>query len=109
LGEFSPIGRFFAYWAIVYFGQFFVNCRISQLFSSVKVMHYFRPKIVLATVWATFYNIIWSPCHRVTLYRFLLVLLLAVVRKEKIGLFKKLPNPGANPTTFEIAATMPAL
>jgi hypothetical protein len=44
LGDFSPIGRFFAYWAIVNFGQFVSKLKkIVQnwglLFKAVKLMH----------------------------------------------------------------------
>jgi hypothetical protein len=43
LGEFSPIGRIFATWAIVYSGHFLKMTKAAQivwlLFSKVKVMH----------------------------------------------------------------------
>jgi hypothetical protein len=40
LGEFSPIGRIFANWAIYFFGQFFENYNsIQKLFSKVEVMY----------------------------------------------------------------------
>jgi hypothetical protein len=39
----DPIGRFFAHWVIVYFGQFFENYKsrphIWDAFSTVKVVH----------------------------------------------------------------------
>jgi hypothetical protein len=56
LGEFSPIGRFFAYWATVYFVRFLIlqsyigTPHFGILFSAAKVM----PKMGWATFWAIF-------------------------------------------------------
>jgi hypothetical protein len=57
-GQGDQIGRVFAYWATVFFGQFFLKNTIAahsfcQLFSTVKYVVIFT-KMVWATFWATF-------------------------------------------------------
>jgi hypothetical protein len=55
----DQIGRIFAYWAIVFFGQFYEKYSSSQ---KVKVIYKFRQKMGWAKLWAIF-----SQTHLVTL------------------------------------------
>jgi hypothetical protein len=62
----GQIGRIFASWATVYFGQSFLLTEAVQCFWAIfptdKGMHNFDQKIGCATFWATF-----SQTHLVTL------------------------------------------
>jgi hypothetical protein len=57
--------RIFAYWVIVYFGQYFENYRSSPdlkaTFSKAKIIYSFLQKMGWATFWAIFHKLIWSP------------------------------------------------
>jgi hypothetical protein len=57
----DEIGRIFAVWAIVYFGQFFFNRTISAKFWTI-FLYSFCPKLGWATIWVSF-----SQTHLVTL------------------------------------------
>jgi hypothetical protein len=67
LGEFSPFGRIFAFWATIVFQHFFFNYRSRQnvrtsLSHRKKFCTNFEPKTGWASLWAIF-----SPTHPVTL------------------------------------------
>jgi hypothetical protein len=52
----------FAYWAIVYFGQFF-----SKITEASQILVYFSAVFILTKMgWAIFSKLIWSPCSEVT-------------------------------------------
>jgi hypothetical protein len=56
----DQIGRIFAYWAILFFGQFFLTTEEAQffgkLFSLVKNIVLFLTKTAQATFWAMFFS-----------------------------------------------------
>jgi hypothetical protein len=54
LGDFSPLGRFFASWAIVYFDQFFIEksrLNFGLLIPWKKICKSFDEKMGWATFW----------------------------------------------------------
>jgi hypothetical protein len=62
------LGKNFARWAIVYFGQFFYKFKsmaisLASFFHDTS-MNNFDLKIGWATFWAIFPHRIWSPCSR---------------------------------------------
>jgi hypothetical protein len=65
----DQIGRIFAYWVIVYYGQFYAKkYHRSKIFGlllfMVKVMCLFSPKVDWVTFWATFSQTHLGPIFR---------------------------------------------